>query len=156
MQLARPPPDPEAFIAQTRSAVASARDRLTQMQTAMDGTVGSLQRRCAQQVTQLEAEASRRGRLEVELAAAEERAEALTRRAEAAEARLQSQASDISAAVRLQPPSASMQELASVREEALAQARRADEAAYFVESGSDDDAEEAPAAYVVDEGSDTE
>ena len=32
----------------------------------------------------------------------------------------------------------------------------ADEAAYFVESGSDDDAEEAPPAYVVDEGSDTE
>ena len=32
----------------------------------------------------------------------------------------------------------------------------ADEAAYFVESGSDDDAEEAPPAYVVDEGSETE
>ena len=34
----------------------------------------------------------------------------------------------------------------------------ADEAAYFVESGSEsnDDAEEAPLAYVVDEGSDTE
>ena len=33
-----------------------------------------------------------------------------------------------------------------------------DEAAYFVESGSDsnEDAEEAPPAYVVDEGSDTE
>ena len=79
----------------------------------MDSTVAGLHRRVAEQSSLLEAEASARGRLEVELSAAMQRAEAAER------------------IVRERPPptpSVAPAEAAQLREEALVQARRADEA----------------------------
>ena len=97
-----------------------------------------------------EAEASlRRRRMEVEAAAAASRAEVERLRAAANEP-LVLEPVDSDSDVEPAPQSCRVEHVTT----ALG-SNDADEAAYFVESGSDDDAEEAP-AYVVDEGSDTE
>ena len=98
-----------------------------------------------------EAEAAlRRRRLEVEAAAAASRAEVERLRAVANEP-LVLEAVDSEDEVEDAPQSCRVEHVTT----ALG-SNGADEAAYFVESGSDDDAEEAAPAYVVDEGSDTE
>ena len=69
MSMALPAPDMlianEAFIANHRASVGAARHRLQALQAAMDSTVDGLKKRCAEQLSALEAEAARRGRLEV-------------------------------------------------------------------------------------------
>ena len=100
-----------------------------------------------------EAEASlRRRRLEAEAAAAASRAEVERLRSAAAEP-LVLEPVDSDSDVEPAPQSCRVEHVTT----ALG-SNGADEAAYFVESGSEsnDDAEEAAPAYVVDEGSDTE
>ena len=120
------PPDAayvEAQLIDTlRGGVGHARTRLNALQATVDQTVGSLRQRCADTLSQLEAEATRRGQLEVELSAVRERALTFQRRAEAAEDRLRAES--------LQQPSMKLlpEELAALREEVAVQTRRADEA----------------------------
>ena len=109
------PPDAayvEAQLIDTlRGGVGHARTRLNALQATVNQTVGSLRQRCADTLSQLEAEATRRGQLEVELSAVRERALTFQRRAEAAEDRLRAES--------LQQPSMKLlpEKLAALREE---------------------------------------